>query len=183
MRAPGRTRGGAGTAATRGRGASYAVAVRLLTWTFVAYLAAVGVVTLWPSPQSTAAPGWATVTLDVLHGIGVPMTLPVLEASANVVMFLPFGVLGLPLLRGLVARRGTRAPGVWRAVGLVTLAGAVLSAAIELTQNLLPGRVPTVQDVVLNTAGALLGALAVAAVVGAVASWRPRSQGSTSPST
>jgi glycopeptide antibiotics resistance protein len=141
------------------------VAVRLLTWTFVAYLAAVGVVTLWPSPQSTAAPGWATATLDALHGLGVPMTLPVLEASANVVMFLPFGVLGLPLLRAAVARRGRREPGVGRAVAVVTLAAAALSTAIELTQNLLPGRVPTVQDVVLNTAGALLGALTVAVVL------------------
>ncbi|QJW35438.1 VanZ family protein [Cellulosimicrobium protaetiae] len=139
--------------------------MRLLTWTFAAYLAAVGVVTLWPSPQSTAAPGWATATLDVLHGLGVPMTLAVLEASANVVMFLPFGVLGLPLLRGRAARRGARVPGPWRGVGIVTLAGGVLSAAIELTQNLLPGRVPTVQDVVLNTLGALVGALAVAAVL------------------
>ncbi len=138
------------------------MAVRLLPWTFAAYLAAVGVVTLWPSPQSTAAPGWATATLEVLDGLGIPLTLPVLEASANVVMFLPFGVLGLPLLRDAVARRGRRAPGVGRAVALVTLAAAALSTAIELTQILLPGRVPTVQDVVLNTAGALLGALAVA---------------------
>lgn len=144
--------------------------MRLLTWTFAAYLAAVLVVTLWPSPQSTAAPGWATATLDALRGLGIPMTLPVLEASANVVMFLPFGALGLPLLRGTMARRRGTAPGAWRAVGLVTLAGAALSAAIELTQNVLPGRVPTVQDVVLNTGGALLGALAAAVVVGAVAS-------------
>ncbi|MCB7136018.1 VanZ family protein [Cellulosimicrobium marinum] len=137
--------------------------MRLLTWTFVVYLVAVGVVTLWPSPQSTDAPGWATATLAFLRGLGIPMTLPVLEASANVVMFGPFGVLGVPLLRGTAARRRGVAPGVWRAVGLVTLAGCVLSTAIELTQNLLPGRVPTVQDVVLNTLGALLGALAVGA--------------------
>ena len=143
--------------------------VRLLTWTSAAYLAAVGVVTLWPSPQSTAAPGWATATLDALQALGVPMTLAVLEASANVVMFLPFGVLGLPLLRGRVALRGGRPPGVLRAVRLVTLAAAALSTAIELTQNLLPGRVPTVQDVVLNTAGALLGALAAGAVVAVAA--------------
>ncbi len=136
--------------------------MRLLTWTFVAYLAAVLVVTLWPSPQSTDAPGWATSTLGFLDGIGIPLTLPVLEASANVVMFGPFGVLGVPLLRGTAARRRGAAPGVLRAVGLVTLAGFALSAAIELTQNLLPGRVPTVQDVVLNTAGALLGGVLVA---------------------
>ena len=77
----------------------------------------------------------------------------------------PVGGLGGPLLRGAAARRGRAVPGVWRAVGLVTLAGCALSVAIELTQNLLPGRVPTVQDVVLNTAGALLGAVLVAAVL------------------
>ncbi|MBD8078596.1 VanZ family protein [Cellulosimicrobium arenosum] len=139
--------------------------MRPLTWIFAVYLAAVLVVTLWPSPQSTDAPGWATATLDVLQGLGIPLTLPVLEASANVVMFGPFGLLGLPLLLGSAARRGTPALGAWRAVGLVTLAGAALSAVIELAQNLLPGRVPTVQDVVLNTAGALLGALVVAGAV------------------
>ncbi|OLT53254.1 VanZ family protein [Cellulosimicrobium sp. CUA-896] len=152
--------------------------MRLLTWTFAAYLAAVLVVTLWPSPQSTAAPGWATATLDVLRGLGIPLTLPVLEASANVVMFLPFGALGLPLLRGAARRRWGTVPGTWRAVGLVTLAGAALSAAIELTQNVLPGRVPTVQDVVLNTGGALLGALAAAAVLAVVGARRgPRVAG------
>ncbi len=152
--------------------------MRLLTWAFAVYLAAVLVVTLWPSPQSTAAPGWATATLDLLRGLGVPMTLPVLETSANVVMFLPFGVLGLPLVREASRRRRGAVPGAWRAVGLVTLAGAVLSAAIELTQNVLPGRVPTVQDVVLNTGGALLGALAAAVVLAAVAARRgPRVAG------
>jgi len=153
--------------------------VRLLTWTFAVYLAAVLVVTLWPSPQSTDAPGWATSTLGLLQGLGIPITLPVLEALANVVMFAPFGVLGVPLLRGTVARRRGAALGMWRAVGIVTLAGGALSTAIELTQRLLPGRVPTVQDVVLNTAGALLGGLGVALVVAAVRRARPQSSSPT----
>ncbi len=143
----------------------YADAMRLLTWTFAAYLAAVLVVTLWPSPQSTDAPGWATSTLGFLQSLGIPITLPVLEALANVVMFGPFGLLGVPLLRGATARRRGAPLGVWRAVGVVTLAGCALSVAIELTQNLLPGRVPTVQDVVLNTAGALLGSALVGLVL------------------
>lgn len=151
----------------------YADAMRLLTWTFAAYLAAVLVVTLWPSPQSTDAPGWATATLDFLQGLGIPITLPVLEALANVVMFGPFGVLGVPLLRGATARRRGAPLGVWRAAGVVTVAGCALSVAIELTQNLLPGRVPTVQDVVMNTAGALLGAALVAVVLVAVPARRP----------
>ncbi|MBD5784997.1 VanZ family protein [Cellulosimicrobium terreum] len=142
--------------------------MRMLTWTFAVYLGAVLVVTLWPSPQSTTAPGWATATLDVLRGLGVPMTLPVLEASANVVMFLPFGLLGVPLVHGR-SRARRDVPGAaaspWRALVIVTLAGAALSTAIELTQHLLPGRVPTVQDVVLNTVGALLGGLLVTLLV------------------
>jgi len=150
--------------------------MRLLTWTFAAYLAAVLVVTLWPSPQSTDAPGWATATLGFLQGLGVPITLPVLEALANVVMFGPFGLLGVLLLRGATARRRGAPLGVWRAVGVVTLAGCAVSVAIELTQHLLPGRVPTVQDVVMNTAGALLGSLLVAVVLLAVASRRPRAR-------
>ncbi len=150
----------------------YAAGMRLLTWTFAAYLAAVLVVTLWPSPQSTDAPGWATATLDFLQSLGIPITLPVLEALANVVMFGPFGVLGVPLLRGATARRRGAPLGVWHAAAVATLAGCALSVAIELTQNLLPGRVPTVQDVVLNTAGALLGAVLVAVVLVTVA--RPR---------
>lgn len=152
---------------------SYADAMRLLTWTFAAYLAAVLVVTLWPSPQTTDAPGWATATLGFLQGLGIPITLPVLEALANVVMFGPFGVLGVPLLRGATARRRGAPLGVRRTVGVVTLAGCALSVAIELTQNVLPGRVPTVQDVVMNTAGALLGAALAAVVVLAVGARRP----------
>lgn len=151
----------------------YAAGMRLLTWTFAAYLAAVLVVTLWPSPQSTDAPGWATATLDFLQSLGIPITLPVLEALANVVMFGPFGVLGVPLLRGATARRRGAPLGVWHAAAVVTLAGCALSVAIELTQNLLPGRVPTVQDVVLNTAGALLGAALAAVLVLTVGARRP----------
>jgi VanZ family protein len=45
-----------------------------------------------------------------------------------------------------------------------TLAGCALSAAIETAQRFIPGRVPVVQDVVVNTIGAAIGA-AVAAVV------------------
>ena len=66
---------------------------------------------------------------------------------------------------------------MWHAAGVVTLAGCALSVAIELTQNLLPGRVPTVQDVVMNTAGALLGAVLVTVVLVAVSVRRPVSPG------
>ena len=135
--------------------------MRLLRWTFAVYLAAVLVVTCWPSPETTAAPGWALAVLDGFASVGVPMSYAVLEAASNVVMFLPFGVLGL-----LVLVDARPEPGPWRAAGAVVLAGLVLSVAIELSQLLIPGRVSTVQDVVMNTTGAAVGAAAVAGILG-----------------
>lgn len=121
--------------------------VRLLRAISGVYVAAVLVITLWPSPQTTDAPLWAQAVLRALHALGVPMSFWLLEALANVAMFLPFGVLGL-----LVTRRPAWA---------VALAGCVFSCAIELTQHAIPDRVPTLQDVVMNTAGAVVGAAAV----------------------
>ena len=135
--------------------------MRTLRWTFAVYLAAVLVVTCWPSPESTAAPGWALAVVDAFRAVGLPMTVVFLEAASNVVMFLPFGVLGLLVLTGTGARGDLAAGltrGLWRRAGLVVLTGFVLSLAIELTQLLIPGRYSTVQDVVLNTTGAALGA-------------------------
>ncbi|WP_291881228.1 VanZ family protein [Cellulomonas sp.] len=113
----------------------------------VVYLMLVARVTLWPSP----APG---ETFNVVRAVvgwfsdrGWPVTYAGVEAVANVVMFLPFGV-----LVGLLVRR-------WWIVVLLALA---TSATIELAQlAFLPTRVPTVQDVVLNTLGAALGVLAL----------------------
>jgi hypothetical protein len=67
------------------------------------------------------------------------------DAILNVFLFLPLGfVLGL---------RTRRPP--WRAwIGLTLLA-----AAIEVTQVFLPGRFPTLSDVIANSAGAAIGVL------------------------
>ena len=135
--------------------------MRLLRWTFAVYLAAVLVVTCWPSPETTAAPGWALAVLDGFGSVGLPMSFEFLEAASNVVMFLPFGVLGLLVVSGT-----RQTVPIWRAAGLVVLAGFALSLAIELTQLVIPGRYSTVQDVVMNTTGALVGAAAVAGILG-----------------
>jgi VanZ family protein len=66
-------------------------------------------------------------------------------------MFVPFGVLALTAYR-------------WMRVWSATLAGLVTSGIIEGVQLFLPTRFATVSDVVANTAGALLGAVLVAAV-------------------
>lgn len=136
--------------------------MRLLRWTFAVYLVAVLVVTCWPSPQSTAAPGWALAVLEVFRSVGLPISYEFLEAASNVVMFVPFGVLGLLVLSGARPEVPLR-----HGLGTVVLAGFVLSLAIELSQLVIPGRYPTVQDVVMNTTGAVVGAVVVAGILGA----------------
>lgn len=138
--------------------------MRWLRTLFVVYLAAVLSLTLWPSLDSTAVPGWARSTVDFLAGFGIQVDVAFLEVSSNVVMFVPFGLLGVPLLAE-VRRRWP----LWATALAVTGAGFVLSAAIETAQLAIPGRVSVVQDVVLNGAGALLGAALTFLVV---AGWR-----------
>jgi glycopeptide antibiotics resistance protein len=136
--------------------------VRWLRFLFVLYLAAVLVLTLWPSLDQTDVPAWAATVVQYFADHGIRTTVEFLEAASNVVMFLPFGVLGAVLLAH--ARR----PWAPLVVGLVVAgAGFALSALIETVQLAIPGRVSTVQDVVLNGAGALLGALAVVVVLAA----------------
>ncbi|MEK8226526.1 hypothetical protein NKG05_11225 [Oerskovia sp. M15] len=69
--------------------------------------------------------GWALAVVDAFRSVGLPMTVVFLEAAANVVMFLPFGVLGLLLVAGprdegrdLGPRSGWSR---WRRAGLVVL--------------------------------------------------------------
>lgn len=113
----------------------------------VVYLLAVARITLWPrlaEPETLAL-------LDRLvarwHAAGLPEAVDValVEAVANVVMFVPFG--GLVLLVTS-----------WRR-GHVVAAGALTSTSVETAQLLLPERVTSLQDVVLNTVGAGLGVL------------------------
>ena len=130
---------------------------RVLRITLLGDVAAVLLITQWPDPPDPGSLGWLQRALAWLHDNGLPgaVDLPVVEALANVVMFVPLGLL-LP-----VATR-TRP---WLAVP----AGAGFSALIELSQlAFLPHRVASIQDVVMNTLGAALGA----AVLLAIRAWR-----------
>jgi VanZ family protein len=119
---------------------------------FVAYLATVAVLVFDPSQH---APGTSLALVSrVLRAaqLPVPAHSP-LEVASNVVLFVPFSLLGLL---------------IWpsrRVLGW-TAAGALLSATIELVQLVfLPHRFATVSDVVANTTGALLGALLATGVL------------------
>jgi glycopeptide antibiotics resistance protein len=114
-----------------------------------------------------------------LAHLGLHTSIAVLEGAANLVMFLPFGVLGLVLATwrpGATRRPGatwrmgaTRPVTHLRAWLVVTAAGFVFSGLIETVQLAIPGRVSSLQDVALNGCGALLGA----SVTALVRAWRP----------
>ncbi len=79
------------------------------------------------------------------------ITFDLLEFTANVALFVPAGVLGALWL----GRRW------WLAIPI----GIAISAGIETTQHVaIAGRVADVRDLVSNTVGTALGALAIAAM-------------------
>ncbi len=87
------------------------------------------------------------------------------DVATNVVGYAPLGfLLALALLR---TGRGVLA------VPLALVAGALLSLSLEFLQIYLPQRVPSNLDLVLNTAGALAGALCAALLerLGAIDRW------------
>ena len=73
------------------------------------------------------------------------------DMLTNLLVYMPLGLL---LMRILAVRRCS-----WCTLLLVTLASALLSLTLEYLQAHLPGRVPSVVDVVLNTCGGFAGAL------------------------
>lgn len=100
-------------------------------------LAAILSLTLWPSPgeSSQVLDPWCLFCGS--RGLA--------DAFLNVVLFFPFGA-GISVLFG-------------PAWGVI--ASAFLSGGIEIAQVSLPGRFPTVGDLLWNTAGGGLGAVAI----------------------
>jgi glycopeptide antibiotics resistance protein len=113
----------------------------------VAYAAFLIFTVFWPS--ATYASGSVSRASRLLYFLGTPtwITPPMVEFAANIVLFVPFSLLGAVLLHRWSWR-------FWLAVGFCT------SCFIELSQLvLLSGRSADVRDVISNTLGALLGAL------------------------
>ena len=132
-------------------------------WLAAAYLLTLTLIAFWPTPVDRAAHGTIVTVLARLHAHGVPdwVDYTLVEFTANIALFLPVGLLGVVLLGS------TR---WWLAV----LAGFTASSLIELGQLIfLPARYATVMDVLANTAGATLGALAALALLAAVTARSP----------
>jgi glycopeptide antibiotics resistance protein len=118
----------------------------------VLYCCIVLMATMWPTPLDQGYEESITRLLGVLHRNGIPewFGYSKLEFSANVVMFVPIGFLIVLLLQ-------------WRVWWLVFLLAPAFSVGIELVQaSLLAERFATPVDVVANSLGAIIGALAAA---------------------
>lgn len=115
------------------------------------FLAGLAALTLTPSRIEEAMPNLLDLVLGAAHRLGwASLDFTRLEIIANVLVFVPVGILAFVLL----PRR------LWPVALLV---GPALSIAIETAQRVaLPHRAATVTDVLANSSGALLGvALAI----------------------
>lgn len=118
------------------------------------YIAALGLIVWLPASVAGRATGlvfrfarWFANEFDISRSL----TYTVFEFGANIVLFVPFGLLlalAWPQLKG------------W----MIVLLGYAASATIELGQTLLPSRYPTISDVIANTLGTAIGCLIIIAV-------------------
>jgi glycopeptide antibiotics resistance protein len=116
------------------------------------YFVALACIVFWPSPVDRPVDHSLFETIGWVRSLGIPPWLfsyNVIEFTANILMFAPFGI--------IVALRMPR-----RLWWVAVMAGALASAAVELSQGLfLAQRDASWSDIVANTAGAAVGALAV----------------------
>ena len=128
------------------------VAVALLA----IYVAAATAIVLWPTPVDGGLKSQLKDAIAAGHAAGLPQSVDytAIESAANVVMFVPLGL----LITLIAAHR------FWFAAPLISIA---LSTSAEVAQLLfLPNRFPTLADVAANTSGALIGTLVVIAARG-----------------
>jgi VanZ family protein len=120
----------------------------------VAFALLVVYASLYPFTGWRWPPGLSAVNLLALPW---PPWRNAFDIASNVLGYLPLGA----LVYGACVRNGVRIP---RAMAFALGAPAVLSFVLEVVQTLLPARVPSRLDWVLNIAGAAVGAALAAAV-------------------
>lgn len=114
-----------------------------------AMLITLGLIAFWPSPVDAPVQGQLASVLGFLHAHGIPawFNYPFIEASANVVLFIPLGVVATLAF--------PERP--WGEAGAF---GLLICACMEVGQLLfLHNRVASPLDIVTNTFGAVIGAL------------------------
>lgn len=127
-----------------------------LVWQIVlaAMLVPLAFIAFWPSPVDQPVQGQLAGILQYLHHNGIPawFNYRFVEASANVLLFVPLG---------LVSRLSFPQKQWWR----VGAFGLLISGCMELGQLLfLHNRFASPLDLVTNTSGAILGALLLTAL-------------------
>ncbi|WP_441409769.1 VanZ family protein [Arthrobacter sp. 2MCAF15] len=116
------------------------------------------IIGFWPSPVDRPVQGELAGVLLLLHAYGFPgwFNYAFVEASANVVLFIPVG------MAATLAFPGRK---WWQNAAL----GLLASACMELGQLLfLSSRFASMLDVMTNTAGSVAGALLAAAALRAI---------------
>ena len=140
----------------------------LLMGAYIVYLAAVVYLVWSPDPGT---PGRMVLrVVDLAAAFGAVISSSAAERGLNVLMLVPFSLIG-----GLLIRRLSVADWV--------VAGFVLSAGVEIVQRIvLPSRSGSARDIVANTLGALIGAVILAALL-ALFTRRPQqlARGETTP--
>jgi glycopeptide antibiotics resistance protein len=117
------------------------------------YLITLAWIVFAPAPDASRFTGIVAVVAHWVDDAGIAPFEPayiVLEFVANIVLFVPFGMLWMlapPAAPPGRARRG---------VAIIIL-GLAASIVIELVQLALPTRYSTVSDVIANTIGAAIG--------------------------
>lgn len=112
-------------------------------------VAGIGVATLGPRGLVLTARIEAVDAINAVLGrFDASLTTMQIEDLANVALFVPLGL----AVAAVLPRRAW-----WFALPICIAA----TVAIELTQSVIPGRVPDLSDVVLNAAGAAIGCAAL----------------------
>ncbi|MET3370108.1 UNVERIFIED_CONTAM: VanZ family protein [Jeotgalibacillus campisalis] len=114
------------------------------------YLAGLALIGFWPTPVDRPVHGTITTVLKYLHTHGVPgwFDYHFVEASANIVMFVPLGIL---------AAMAMPTKTWWHLTGI----GLLVSLCMEFGQLLfLSARFSSPVDVVTNVSGAVIGIVA-----------------------
>ncbi|MEK0155892.1 VanZ family protein [Arthrobacter oryzae] len=145
---------------------------RLWRAVLVAMLVPLALVAFWPSPVDKPVQGELAGFLLVIHHLGIPgwVNYSFIESTANVLLFVPVGVVASQAFP-------TKQPWQLGAFGLL------VSGCIELGQQLfLYERFASPLDLVTNTAGCVIGALAARAGVRAIKDRRAQRQLALSPS-
>ncbi|WP_457356199.1 VanZ family protein [Roseateles sp. P5_D6] len=118
------------------------------TWLLLAHMGLVTYASLYPFWPWRWPPGMG---LPWLFSLPWPARFWAFDVEANLIGYIPLGLLGF----AAAMRSGW---GVRGGLLLGLLPGPALSFAMETLQFFVPGRVPSLSDWVLNSAGSLLGA-------------------------